>query len=125
MVPLIGSGKFVTSPIISNDGQPIEDTTKGDMRDNEVMSTSSQDLGKKVVQWKLVLHQIGMYLLHCFVIHLLLDPSTLGTQDLPEHHLNYFLLLLAFNETWQQKSFDLQFASNQNGCITLIYMTLL
>lgn len=125
MVPVIGSGKFVTSPIISDDGQPIEDATKGNMRDNEVMSTSSRDLEEKVIQWKLVLHQIGMYLLYCFIIHLLLDPSTSGTQDLPEHHLNYSFLLLAFNETWQQKSFDLQFASNQNGCTTLIYMTLL
>ncbi|KAF3436126.1 hypothetical protein FNV43_RR23218 [Rhamnella rubrinervis] len=60
MVPVIGTGKFITSPIITDDGQQIEDTTKGSKRDNGVMSTSSQDSEKKVIQWKLFLHQIGL-----------------------------------------------------------------
>lgn len=72
MVPVIGTGKFITSPIITDDGHPIEDTKKSNMRDNGVVSTSSQDSEKKVIQWKRFLHQIGMYMLHkssMYVLH--------------------------------------------------------
>lgn len=64
MVPVIGTGKFISSPIVFYDGQPIEDTANGNVRDGGVMSTSSQDSEKKVIQWKLLLHQIGMYMLY-------------------------------------------------------------
>lgn len=75
MVPVIGSGKFVMAPIISDDRRPIEDSsTDSNLQDkNGVMSTllrdSSLDHGghvnnavseKKLIQWKLTLHQIGL-----------------------------------------------------------------
>lgn len=62
MVPVIGTGKFISSPIITDDGHPIEDTANCNVRDGGVMSASSQDSEKKVIQWKLLLHQIGMYI---------------------------------------------------------------
>lgn len=76
MVPVIGSGRFITAPIINDDRQMIEDssTDSNFQDDNGVMATSlidsSLDHGrhvsnavseKKVIQWKLNLHQIGMY----------------------------------------------------------------
>ncbi|KAL6549605.1 hypothetical protein OROHE_008336 [Orobanche hederae] len=86
MFPLVGSGKFVTAPIIKQDGEPIQDLivlqqinlekgsaslTKG--RDNwwnaADASSGSQmvkqlnghdPMDKKGIQWKLILHQIGL-----------------------------------------------------------------
>ncbi|MBA0549401.1 hypothetical protein Golob_020436 [Gossypium lobatum] len=52
MVPVIGSGKYITRPIITDDGQPIEG------EDCHVTSAVSD---KKVAHWMLFLHQIGMY----------------------------------------------------------------
>jgi hypothetical protein len=84
MVPAIGSGKFITAPIITDGGQTNEESsTNGDLRDqNGVMSThlpdSSLDCGghvnnvvsdNKVIQWKLTLHQIGIYALHRFICY--------------------------------------------------------
>ncbi|KAL7200915.1 hypothetical protein ACSBR1_032771 [Camellia fascicularis] len=62
MVPIIGSGKFITTPIITDDGQPINDpSTNSDLGDNgEAMSSNDAGLDKKVTQWKLGLHQIGL-----------------------------------------------------------------
>lgn len=60
MVPVIGSGKFITAAIITDNGQPMEESTDEEMRDNGVMSTSSINSDKKVIQWKLLLHQIGL-----------------------------------------------------------------
>ncbi|KAJ7972624.1 TBC1 domain family member 15 [Quillaja saponaria] len=52
MVPAIGSGKFLTSPIISSeDSQQVEDSPT---------NTSNSVSNKKVIQWKLTLHQIGL-----------------------------------------------------------------
>ncbi|KAA3459569.1 TBC1 domain family member 15 [Gossypium australe] len=51
MVPVIGSGKYITRPIITDDGQPIEG------EDCHVTSTVSD---KKVAHWMLFLHQIGL-----------------------------------------------------------------
>ncbi|XVF72037.1 hypothetical protein PTKIN_Ptkin12aG0089200 [Pterospermum kingtungense] len=51
MVPIIGSGKFITTPIITDDGQPIE---------CEGCHVSSAVSDKKVAQWMLSLHQIGL-----------------------------------------------------------------
>lgn len=79
MVPVIGSGRFITAPIINDDRQMIEDSSSDSnlQDDNGVMATSlvdsSLDHGrhvsnavseKKVIQWKLNLHQIGIYI-HC------------------------------------------------------------
>ena len=52
MVPVIGSGKFITTPLIDDEGQPIDPSLVG-------VQTSD----KKVVQWMQLLHQIGMYML--------------------------------------------------------------
>ncbi|KAM6592176.1 hypothetical protein CsatA_014781 [Cannabis sativa] len=60
MVPVIGSGKYITAAIITDDGRPMEDSTIDKMSDCEVMSTSSINSDKKVIQWKLLLHQIGL-----------------------------------------------------------------
>lgn len=75
MVPAIGSGNFITAPIMTDDGQTKEESsTNSDLQDkNGVMSThlldSSLDSGghvnnavsdNKVIQWKLTLHQIGL-----------------------------------------------------------------
>ncbi|KAB2075588.1 hypothetical protein ES319_A07G232500v1 [Gossypium barbadense] len=52
MVPVIGSGKYITRPIITDDGQPIEG------EDCHVTSAVSDN--KKVAHWMLFLHQIGL-----------------------------------------------------------------
>ncbi|XP_022758461.1 TBC1 domain family member 15-like isoform X2 [Durio zibethinus] len=51
MVPVIGSGKFITTPIITDNGQPIE---------VEGCNVTSAVSDKKVAQWMLSLHQIGL-----------------------------------------------------------------
>ncbi|XP_050149667.1 rab GTPase-activating protein 22-like isoform X3 [Malus sylvestris] len=56
MVPVIGSGKFITTPIITDDGQPTEESENGNM--TGAANHASSD--KKVIQWKLFLHQIGL-----------------------------------------------------------------
>lgn len=82
MVPIIGSGKFIKTPIVTEDGRPIEDSSADDnlQDDNRAASTpsaldSSVDDGgqvndvvpdKKVIQWKLLLHQIGMQIVQKF-----------------------------------------------------------
>lgn len=82
--PIIGSGKFITSPVITEDGQPIQDPlvmletghckaadssdSNGQNQSNVNISsseivkelTSSGPLEKKVIQWMLTLHQIGL-----------------------------------------------------------------
>ncbi|XVF21550.1 hypothetical protein REPUB_Repub12eG0099400 [Reevesia pubescens] len=51
MVPVVGSGKFITTPIITDDGQPIE---------VEGCNVTSAVSDKKVAHWMLSLHQIGL-----------------------------------------------------------------
>ncbi|KAE8685045.1 Ypt/Rab-GAP domain of gyp1p superfamily protein isoform 5 [Hibiscus syriacus] len=51
IVPVIGSGKFITTPIITDNGQPIE-------VEDEPMINSVPD--KKAAQWMYFLHQIGL-----------------------------------------------------------------
>uniref|UniRef100_A0A2P2M8Y7 Uncharacterized protein n=1 Tax=Rhizophora mucronata TaxID=61149 RepID=A0A2P2M8Y7_RHIMU len=58
MVPVVGSGKFITTPIITNDGQPIIGSSMSSCHEGQVSSSFSD---KKVIQWMLNLHQIGMY----------------------------------------------------------------
>ncbi|KAG9144997.1 hypothetical protein Leryth_017449 [Lithospermum erythrorhizon] len=57
MVTDIGSGKIITDQIITDDGQPIGNP----FADNGVIATDSgSPADKKVNQWKLLLHQIGL-----------------------------------------------------------------
>jgi len=60
----VGSGRVITMPVITEDGQPIEDpNADGGARPSSVGSeqqTSGAPLPKEVVQWKLTLHQIGL-----------------------------------------------------------------
>ncbi|GKV14358.1 hypothetical protein SLEP1_g25254 [Rubroshorea leprosula] len=71
--PIVGSGKFITAPVITENGQPIQDpvvlleTNSGTNAANipnssEVVKklTSRGLLDKKVIQWLLQLHQIGL-----------------------------------------------------------------
>jgi hypothetical protein len=48
MVPVIGSGKLITTPIITDVGQPVIDSA---------INSSFSD--KRSIQWMLALHQIG------------------------------------------------------------------
>ena len=51
----VGSGRVITMPVITEDGQPIEDP-------NSEQQANNAPLPKEVVQWKLLLHQIGKQL---------------------------------------------------------------
>ncbi|KAG8641789.1 hypothetical protein MANES_12G034300v8 [Manihot esculenta] len=55
LVPVIGSGKFVTTSIITEDGQPIIDPSTSNAQEWHVNNAVSD---KKAIQWMLVLHQI-------------------------------------------------------------------
>ncbi|KAI9181111.1 hypothetical protein LWI28_011573 [Acer negundo] len=60
MVPVIGSGKFITTAFLTDDGQPLQDSsTNSDLQDQECHVNSSIS-DKKVLQWMLCLHQIGL-----------------------------------------------------------------
>ncbi|PIN15129.1 Ypt/Rab-specific GTPase-activating protein GYP7 [Handroanthus impetiginosus] len=84
MFSLVGSGKFVTAPVITEDGKPIQDpivlqqinlekepasVTDGNGNDATDASNGSKTaahqnghgpMDKKEIQWKLTLHQIGL-----------------------------------------------------------------
>ncbi|KAM7250523.1 hypothetical protein ACFE04_022406 [Oxalis oulophora] len=70
MFPIVGSGKLITAPVITEHGQPIHDplvhleTNQGannpDTLDIVKEITSRAPLDKKVIQWMLTLHQIGL-----------------------------------------------------------------
>ncbi|XP_016434455.1 uncharacterized protein LOC107760862 isoform X2 [Nicotiana tabacum] len=70
IVPVIGSGKIITSaivsddgqPIVSDDGQPIEYATSTSKSQdyNDATPVDNGDFDKKMIQWKLSLHQIGL-----------------------------------------------------------------
>ncbi|XP_051125752.1 uncharacterized protein LOC127247781 isoform X3 [Andrographis paniculata] len=79
MFSLVGSGRFVTAPIITDDGQPIQDpivlqqinleeNPESRTQENGFINGSHVEkhpnghstLSKKEIQWKLTLHQIGM-----------------------------------------------------------------
>lgn len=49
MVPVIGTGKFLTTPLIDDDGQPV---------DQSLIGVPISD--KKTLAWMQTLHQIGM-----------------------------------------------------------------
>ncbi|KAK6269779.1 hypothetical protein POUND7_006884 [Theobroma cacao] len=67
--PVVGSGRYITAPVITEDGQPIQDplvlleTNPGANANGSEMVkelTSRGPLDKKVIQWMLTLHQIGL-----------------------------------------------------------------
>lgn len=67
--PVIGSGRYITAPVITEDGQPIQDPfvlseINPGMNGNntEMMKelTPRGPLDKKAIQWLLTLHQIGL-----------------------------------------------------------------
>ncbi|CAK9321860.1 unnamed protein product [Citrullus colocynthis] len=82
MFPVIGSGRYITAPVITEDGQPIhdplvlletnpekgpavpQDTGNADANLDGSRSTSSNNMetvkDPKIIQWMLTLHQIGL-----------------------------------------------------------------
>ncbi|KAK2984812.1 hypothetical protein RJ640_004637, partial [Escallonia rubra] len=79
MFPIIGSGRFITAPVITEDGEAIQDplVLQEACPEKELASlldedddsynyqmlkepTSHDPQDKKVIQWKLTLHQIGL-----------------------------------------------------------------
>ncbi|KAH9613240.1 hypothetical protein KSS87_023929 [Heliosperma pusillum] len=62
MVPTIGSGNFLTTPIVTDDGQPIENGERANDNEFPHQQGRSNDpaLEKKVIRWKQVLPQIGL-----------------------------------------------------------------
>ncbi|KAI3466219.1 hypothetical protein Pfo_022882 [Paulownia fortunei] len=79
MFPLIGSGRFVTAPIITENGEPTQDpivlqqinlgkepaslTEENDASNGSQMGQQPNGNGsmdKKEIEWKLTLHQIGL-----------------------------------------------------------------
>lgn len=54
MVPTIGSGKFITTPIVTDDGQPVPDP-----QTNTYTISISGPLDQREIQWMLSLSQIG------------------------------------------------------------------
>uniref|UniRef100_A0A1J3H452 TBC1 domain family member 15 n=4 Tax=Noccaea caerulescens TaxID=107243 RepID=A0A1J3H452_NOCCA len=69
MFPVIGSGRFMTAPVITDNGQPNYDPlvlqeinlgTNSNGSDFFEKLTSRGPLDKKVVEWLLTLHQIGL-----------------------------------------------------------------
>ncbi|XP_073054967.1 rab GTPase-activating protein 22-like isoform X2 [Primulina eburnea] len=60
LVPVIGSGNLVTTPIINDDGHPIQDpSVSSNGQDNGFLSNGGS-LDQSTIQWKLGLPQIGL-----------------------------------------------------------------
>lgn len=75
LFPIVGSGRFITAPVVTEDGQPIQDplvlletnVDNGIADQNSMVSSSTNASNnleavkdKKVIQWMLTLHQIGL-----------------------------------------------------------------
>ncbi|XP_058219996.1 rab GTPase-activating protein 22-like [Rhododendron vialii] len=71
--PLVGSGRFITAPVITDSGEPIQDPIvlleaspdKGlallpEENGTSHNSATVKEVDKKIIQWKLTLHQIGL-----------------------------------------------------------------
>ncbi|CAH8340726.1 unnamed protein product [Eruca vesicaria subsp. sativa] len=56
MVPLVGSGKFVTTVIVAEDGEPLKEYSV----ENQEWLVKTVVTDKHVLQWMLVLSQIGL-----------------------------------------------------------------
>ncbi|PPS07418.1 hypothetical protein GOBAR_AA13227 [Gossypium barbadense] len=66
MFPVVGSGKYITAPVITEDCQPIRNPVvalETNLGKTEMAKelTSNGPLDMKVVQWMHTLHQIGLY----------------------------------------------------------------
>ena len=74
MVPVIGRGKFITAAIITDDGQPIIETSVNCNLPDDFGSKPSDNgsADKRVIQWKRSLHQIGWYTIPYMVVIVLL-----------------------------------------------------
>ncbi|CAN6694561.1 unnamed protein product [Malus baccata var. baccata] len=71
MFPVVGSGRFITAPVITENGQPIQDPIvlsqiNPDRGSQDNGSSTNRNnameplMDKKVIQWMLTLHQIGL-----------------------------------------------------------------
>ncbi|XP_052177205.1 uncharacterized protein LOC127791391 [Diospyros lotus] len=73
MFPIIGSGRYITAPVITEDGDPTNDPIvlleanldegPDSLTQENGISRSSvcvKEVDKKIIQWKLTLHQIGL-----------------------------------------------------------------
>ncbi|CAL5390522.1 unnamed protein product [Camellia sinensis] len=73
LFPIVGSGRFITAPVITEDGDPIQDpivlleanpdkglATVSPENATPCSSTMVKEVDKKIIQWKLTLHQIGL-----------------------------------------------------------------
>eukprot|EP00256_Glycine_max_P053630 XP_014620302.1 TBC1 domain family member 15 [Glycine max] len=61
LFPLIGSGRFITAPVITEDGRQVQDPLvllENNPNNGLVIPTEVTDKG--VIQWMLTLHQIGL-----------------------------------------------------------------
>uniref|UniRef100_A0A0E0MGP6 Rab-GAP TBC domain-containing protein n=1 Tax=Oryza punctata TaxID=4537 RepID=A0A0E0MGP6_ORYPU len=72
----VGSGKIITAPIITEDGKPIKDplvlleatsdqhtmqgSSSSSRNENEVDKSVNYVVDKQIIEWKLLLHQIGL-----------------------------------------------------------------
>lgn len=68
----VGSGRIITAPVITEDGQPIQDPlVLQEANPSHIPSSREQATGgsesnthvcldKQIIEWKLTLHQIGM-----------------------------------------------------------------
>lgn len=70
LFPLVGSGRFITAPVISEDGTPCQDPLVllennpdiGPIVPQEVNASNNLEkiTDKRIIQWLLTLHQIGL-----------------------------------------------------------------
>ncbi|XP_047330342.1 TBC1 domain family member 15-like [Impatiens glandulifera] len=62
LFPLIGSGKYVTAPIITEDGEPSQEPIALEQltMENGQCITLEKETDKKIIEWKYILHQIGL-----------------------------------------------------------------
>ncbi|KAL6505237.1 hypothetical protein OROGR_025054 [Orobanche gracilis] len=61
MVAAIGSGKFITTPIITDGGRPVQDPSAStNVQDNNGTVSSGDPLDQREINWKLSLPQIGL-----------------------------------------------------------------
>lgn len=66
MFPLIGSGKYITAPVISETGEPSQDPIVleqiygGSLQNMEKQMHEDGPMDKREINWKLTLHQIGL-----------------------------------------------------------------
>ncbi|XP_047336452.1 rab GTPase-activating protein 22-like [Impatiens glandulifera] len=62
LFPMIGSGKYVTAPILLENGEPSQDPIVLEQLklENGEPITMVKETDKKILEWKLTLHQIGL-----------------------------------------------------------------